>query len=207
MARMPAHLGKLVCGLAERRGVKKSSIDDRIKACADLVNSMPDRPWLIWCDLNAEGEAITAALTDALEVEGANKTEVKTERLLGFCEGRPRVLVTKPKVASFGMNWQHCHSMVFLGLNDSFEQLFQAIRRCWRFGQVNPVDVYMIASELEGAVVANLKAKEQRYDQMAANMVEHMRGFSESIMRGGRQAVSTYEPKIPMELPRWMVSA
>jgi hypothetical protein len=192
--------------MADRRGVKKESIADRVKTAADLVNSMPDRAWLVWCDMNAEGESLTHAIADSLEVAGRHEVEIKAQRLLGFCEGNPRVLVTKPKVASFGMNWQHCHSMVFVGLNDSFEQLFQAIRRCWRFGQEKPVDVYMISSELEGAVVANLKAKEAKYDMMAANMVEHMRGFSESIIRGGRQAVSTYEPTQIMELPRWMAS-
>lgn len=190
--------------MAERRGVKKDSIDGRVKACADLVNSQKDRSWLVWCDLNAEGLALTAACAQSLEVAGAHSTDVKVDRLLGFCKGKPRVLVTKPKVASFGMNWQHCYSMVFVGLNDSFEQLFQAIRRCWRFGQTRPVDVYLIASELEGAVVANLQAKEARYDAMAAAMIEHMHGFSEMAIRGGRQSVSVYEPKIRMELPAWL---
>lgn len=190
--------------MQERRGVKRDSIDARVKAAADLVNAHRDRSWLVWCDLNAEGDALTKALADALEVAGAHSTEVKTDRLLGFCERRPRVLVTKPKVASFGMNWQHCHSMVFVGLNDSFEQLFQAIRRCWRFGQALPVDVYLIASELEGAVVANLRAKEEKYERMAEALAGHMRGFSEALVRGGRIATSTYEPTVKMELPAWM---
>ena len=190
--------------MEDRRAVKRASIGDRVKVASDLVNSMPDKAWLVWCDLNDEGIALTSAINDALEVAGAHKTEVKTERLIGFTTSKPRVLVTKPKVASFGMNWQHCNAMVFVGLNDSFEQLFQAIRRCWRFGQTQPVDVYMIASELEGAVVANLREKERKYDIMAAQMVTHMRGFSEKSIRGGRVATSTYEPKMRMELPQWM---
>lgn len=190
--------------MQERRDVKKESTGDRVKAVADLVNAHADRAWLIWCDLNAEGESLTAAINDALEVAGRHTTEIKSERLLGFIEGNPRVLVTKPKVGAYGLNYQHCHAMAFCGLNDSFEQLFQAIRRCWRFGQTHPVDVYMIASELEGAVVANLREKERKYDVMAAAMIEHMKGFSENAIRGGRQVVSTYEPKIKMELPIWM---
>jgi hypothetical protein len=192
--------------MQERRSVKRDSLDDRVKACADLVNSMPDRAWLVWCDLNDEGLALAKAIDGALEVAGAHKTEVKAERLLGFCQFKPRVLVTKPKVASFGMNWQHCHSMAFVGLNDSFEQLFQAIRRCYRFGQTMPVDVYLIAAELEGAVVANLKAKEARYDAMASAMIEHMREFSQKAIRAGRVTASTYEPTKIMELPSWMAA-
>lgn len=190
--------------MQERRGVKKDSIDARVKAVADLVNSKRDRSWLIWCDLNLEGEALTASIADALEVAGRHTPEIKSDRLLGFIKSRPRNLVTKPKVGAWGMNYQHCYSMAFCGLNDSFEQLFQAIRRCWRFGQTMPVDVYLVASELEGAVVANLREKERRYDVMADAMIAHMNDFNKAAIRGGRQAVSTYEPKIMMELPRWM---
>jgi hypothetical protein len=192
--------------MQERRAVKKDSIDDRVLAVAHLVNSQPDRPWLVWCDLNAEGEALAKALSDSLEVAGSHSPDLKTIRLLGFVKGNPRVLVTKPKIGGWGMNWAHCADMVFVGLNDSFESLFQSIRRCWRFGQTKPVNVYLVASEFEGAVVANLKAKEQRYDRMAEAMVDHMRGFSEAQIRGGRQTASTYEPKIRMELPTWMTA-
>ncbi len=176
--------------MAERRSVKKESITDRVKAAADLVNAHSDRPWLIWCDLNAEADALVSAIDGAVQVQGSDTPEEKASRLLGFCQSSPRVLVTKPKIASFGLNWQHCSDMVFVGLNDSFEQLFQAIRRCWRFGQTNPVNVYMIASELEGAVVANLRDKERRYDLMAEAMVKHMRDLSTAAIRGGRQVVS-----------------
>lgn len=212
---VPADYAPQECGMlfpmeartmAERRSVKRSTIARRVAAAAQIINAHPDRPWLVWCDLNAEGEAITSALADALEVAGSHSIEVKTDRLLGFCRGAPRVLVTKPKVASFGMNWQHCADMVFVGLNDSFEQLFQAVRRCWRFGQTNPVNVYLIASELEGAVVANLREKERKYDQMAQSMVEHMRGFSGADIRGGRVSTTTYEPTLTMELPSWMAA-
>lgn len=190
--------------MQERLGVRRDTVTERVKAAADLVNAHPDRPWLLWCQFNTEAEALVRAIDGAVQVQGSDKRETKAANLLGFCVGRPRVLVTKPKIAGHGLNWQHAASMVFVGLNDSFEQLFQAIRRCWRFGQTRPVDVYLIASELEGAVVANLRAKEARYEAMAAAMVEHMRGFSQAAVRGGRVAVSTYHPAKKMELPAWM---
>jgi len=190
--------------MAERREVKRDTIIDRVKIAADLVNSKPDESWLVWCDLNHEGELLAKAIHGALEVAGRHSTEIKTDRLLGFCNGSPRVLVTKPKVASFGMNWQHCANMVFVGLNDSFEQFFQSVRRCWRFGQLRPVNVYMVASELEGAVVANLCRKERIHNLMSLAMIDYMKSFSEHEIRGGRQAVSTYEPKVRMTLPSWL---
>ena len=190
--------------LQERLGARRDSIDERVKAAADIVNAQPDRPWLVWCNLNAEADALVAAIPDAKQVRGADDPDLKSSRLLGFVDGTPRVLVTKPSIGGFGMNWQHCGDMVFVGLNDSFEQLFQAVRRCWRFGRSGPVNAYFIASELEGAVVANVAAKEARFENMLDAMAEHMRAFSTQEIRGGRRQVSTYNPQTKMELPEWL---
>lgn len=192
--------------MQERLAVKRESVDDRVKAAADLVNANPDKPWLIWCHLNTEADAVARAIDGCVNVQGSDAPETKAKHLLGFAEGSPRILVTKTKIGGWGMNWQHCQDMIFVGLNDSFEQLFQAIRRCWRFGQDKPVNVYLIASELEGAVVSNLREKEKKYESMAAAMISHMRGFNEAAIRAGRQTVSVYEPKIKMELPSWMAA-
>ncbi len=163
------------------------------------------RPILVWCILNSEQDALEKAFGDrCFSVRGADAPEKKILSIKGWLRGERPVLISKPTIMGWGLNFQHCNAMVFVGLNDSFEQLFQSIRRCWRFGQTRPVDVYLIASELEGAVVANLRAKEAKYDQMANAMVEHMRGFSEAVIRGGRQSVSSYNPTIKMELPAWM---
>jgi hypothetical protein len=124
--------------MQERLAVRRDSIPERVAAAAAIVNAQPDRPWLCWCHLNAEADALRAAIPHSVEVRGSDPAELKASRLLGFCRGEPRVLITKPKVAGWGMNWQHCSDMVFVGLNDSFEQLYQAIRRCWRFGQSRP---------------------------------------------------------------------
>jgi hypothetical protein len=191
--------------MQERLAARRDSIAERIKAASDIVNAQPDKPWLIWCNLNAEADALTKAIKDAVEVRGSDLPDTKAKRLLGFAHGEPRVMVSKPSIAGWGMNWQHCADMVFVGLNDSFEQLYQATRRCWRFGQTKPVNVYMVASELEGAVVSNLEAKERAFEAMGEAMAEHMRDLVRAEVRGDKGR-SIYEPKKKMEVPSWLVA-
>jgi hypothetical protein len=190
--------------LQERLRARKDSISERVAAAVEIVATKPDEPWLVWCNLNAEANAIAAAIPGAVNVQGSDKVEHKTGNLLGFCRQQPRVLVSKPSIAGRGMNWQHCGNMVFVGLNDSFEQLFQAVRRCWRFGQTREVNAYLIASELEGAVVKNLQNKERKYEAMADAMAAHMIDLCRTEIRGGRVATTTYEPNRSMELPAWL---
>lgn len=161
--------------LSERLQARRDSIEARVAAAAKIVNAHHDRPWLVWCNLNAEEEALVRAIPGSVAVRGTDDRDTKAERLLGFCNGAPRVLITKPSVAGFGMNWQHCADIVFVGLNDSFEQLYQAIRRCWRFGQSKPVTAHLVASELEGAVVANLDAKEAAFEAMQRALSAQLR--------------------------------
>lgn len=191
--------------LQERLAARRDSIAERVAAAAEIVASKPNEPWLIWCNLNAEAEALTRLISGAVNVQGSDPVDYKTRNLLGFAHGRVNRLVTKPSIAGRGMNWQRCANMVFVGLNDSFEQLFQALRRCWRFGQTRPVNAYLIASELEGAVVANLREKERKYDAMAAAMAEHMKDLCAAQIRGGRQQQSNYQPTRSMELPEWLM--
>lgn len=202
--------------LSERIGARRDSVDARVKAAAEIVNAAPDRPWLIWGNLNAETEALAKLIPDAVEVRGPDKPRLKTKRLLGFLTGEPRVLVSKPSIAGFGMNWQHCADMVFVGLNDSWEQLYQAIRRCWRFGQTQPVTVYLIASELEGNVVANLEAKEAAAEAMAEAMAEHMRELfrqeAANDEAGGHVAAPHPDAvpasnRQPMRIPEWLMAS
>jgi superfamily II DNA or RNA helicase len=190
--------------LQERISARKNTIVERVQSAADIVATAPDEPWLIWCNLNAEADAIVKAISGAVNVQGSDKPETKTRHLLGFVRGEPRILVSKQSIAGRGMNWQHANRMIFVGLNDSFEQLFQAVRRCWRFGQTRDVHCYLIASDLEGAVVANLQAKERKYDQMAAAMADHMKDLCIAHLRGGRQQISTYEANQTMRLPTWL---
>lgn len=190
--------------LQERLAARRSSIDERIAAAVGIVAQKPDEPWLIWCNLNAEADALAKAIPGAVNVQGSDKPDVKTRNLLGFVTGAPRILVSKQSIAGRGMNYQHCANMIAVGLNDSFEQLYQAVRRCWRFGQSRDVHCYLIASDMEGAVVANLQAKERKHDEMAAAMVAHMSDLCKANVKGGRRAVSVYAPKQKMEIPTWL---
>lgn len=189
--------------LQERRAASRSSVQDRVDAAVNLIDAEPGEQWLVWCNLNDEADALVESITGAVEVRGTDDPEDKANRMLAFADGDIKYMITKPKIAGFGMNWQTCSRIIFVGLNDSFEQVFQAIRRCWRFGQNRPVDVYMIAAETEGAVVANLEAKEEAYDHMAAQMVDHMKDLNKRALRG-RESRTAIEHTKSMELPSWM---
>jgi hypothetical protein len=192
--------------LGERIGVRKDTAEARVMAAVEIVTREPDEPWLIWCNLNSEADAIERLLPAALQVAGRDPVEQKITRLLGFKDGQPLHLVSKPSLAGHGMNYQHCARMAFVGLTDSFEQVYQAIRRCWRFGQARPVDVYFIASELEGAVVANLKRKELAFDKMLDAMSGHMRDLMREQVIGGRNASAAYNPQVRMRVPEWLTA-
>jgi len=192
--------------LQERIGARKSSVSGRVERAAAIVASAPEESWLVWCNLNSEADALVRAISGAVNVRGSDSIEHKTKTLLGFARGTPRVLVTKPTIAGRGMNWQHCNRMVFVGLNDSFESLFQALRRCWRFGQMRPVRAYLLASELEGAVVANLQNKERKYERMADAMVAQMKDLSAAAIHSARRPRTPYDPQIYMEAPPWLAA-
>ena len=135
-------------------------------------------PFVVWCNLNGESAALTKAIPGAIEVTGSDTPEHKEAALLAFSQGRARVIVSKPTIAGFGLNWQHCRQMVFVGLTDSYEQIYQATRRCWRFGQTQPVNVYIVTAESEGAVVRNIARKEAQADEMFASIVAHTASLS-----------------------------
>jgi hypothetical protein len=159
--------------LTERRAARRASLADRVAVTAGLINESTDT-WLVWCDLNAESEALTRAIDGAVEVRGTDTLERKEAALESFSAGGIRCLVTKPSIAGWGMNWQHCANVAFVGLSDSYEAYYQAVRRCWRFGQRREVNVYVIASEAEGSVVANIERKERQAASMFENIVSHM---------------------------------
>jgi len=163
-------------GLLDRRRARSKSMDERVSKAADIANSI-DGPVLIWCDLNKESEALTKAITGAVEVRGSHSAEYKEENLNGFSDGSVHKLVSKPSIAGWGMNWQHCNNMVFVGLSDSYEQYYQAMRRCWRYGQKNPVNIYIITAKTEGAVLANIQRKQAQSDQMFEGIIQHMKDY------------------------------
>lgn len=193
--------------LQERQSARRDSIGDRVKACADLVNST-DRPFLVWCNLNAESEALAAAIPEAIEVKGSDTDDHKEKAIVGFLEGKYRVMVSKPRIAGLGLNLQHCSDMAFVGLSDSYEQLYQSIRRCWRFGQLNPVDVHVITAETEGAVVSNIKRKEREAEDTYNSMIEHMKDLNAAALHGGSTRNKTdYAPRMSLSIPNWLEAA
>lgn len=179
-------------GLAERRKAQRESVEARCKALADLVNSEPDEPWLIWCHLNDEAALLTELIPGAVNVQGSDSAESKAKNLLGFAHGDVRVLVSKPKIAGFGMNWQHCARMAFVGLDDSFEKFYQAVRRCYRFGQKRSVKVHLFTAENEGQILANLKRKEEAHHEMSAQMIGHMKDIMNHELQGQQNIVDEY---------------
>lgn len=185
--------------MQERLAARRDTVDERVNLAVQMTPT--DRPFVWWCNLNSESEALAKRIPGAVETRGSDSDDVKEKKLTDFSEGRTRVLVTKPSVAGFGMNWQHCADTGFVGLNDSFEQVFQSIRRFWRFGQTKPVNVHFIAAETEGAVVANLRRKEADADRMAASMVLHMADMSAEAVHGTTRVIPDYNPTQPMELP------
>lgn len=160
--------------LDERRLARKTSIKSRTMVAADLINQNGHKPWLVWCNLNDESKIATNLINHAVEITGSHELEYKEEKMMAFSSGNIPVLVTKPKIAGFGMNWQHCSDVVFLGLSDSYESFYQAIRRCWRFGQTMPVTAHIITADIEGAVVENIRRKEVDAEKMHREMVDNM---------------------------------
>lgn len=191
--------------MQERMAARRSTVDDRVAKAAAVTPS--EGPFVWWCNLNAESEGLARAIPGAVEVRGSDSEADKERKLIDFSEGRIRVLVTKPSICGFGMNWQHCCETGFVGLNDSFEQVYQAQRRFWRFGQTKPVTVHFIAAETEGAVVANLKRKEADADRMAAAMVLHMADLSTKAVRGQVRDRPNYSPQQSVKLPSWLETA
>lgn len=189
--------------LSDRRAARKASLDARVARCVERANA-DGESWVVWCDLNAESDALARAINGAVEVRGADEIEEKEERLRAFAEGRARVIVTKPSIAGFGLNWQHCARMAFVGVTDSWEAYYQAVRRCWRFGQRRPVEVHIFTSELEGAVVANLKRKEADALRMAEELSTETRAVVRAEVCGQRRLVNDYAPSRRMEVPSWL---
>jgi len=191
--------------LQERIAARRATVTDRVALAASVTPT--DRPFVWWCNLNSESEALAKAIPGAVETKGSDPDDVKERKLLDFSEGRTRVLVSKPAVCGFGMNWQHCADTGFVGLNDSFEQFYQAIRRFWRFGQTRAVNCHIIAAEIEGATVANIRRKEADAERMAAAMVMHMADLSTQAVRGMVRDRPNYDPQQPIQLPAFMEAA
>ena len=188
--------------LTERRQARKDSLELRCGKAAELVNNS-DEQWLVWCDLNDESHKLHELINESVEVQGSDKDTHKSKSMLDFSNGDIKCLVTKPKIAGFGMNWQNCHNMIFTGLSDSYEQYYQALRRCWRFGQKEQVNVYIIISAKEGCVKENIERKQTDFLKMQSEMTELTKEITKKELKSTCRISTPYEPHITMILPQW----
>lgn len=187
--------------LDERREARRASLDGRVAECAALVNQS-DEPWILWCDFNAEGDALEKAIPGSVQIAGSDTPEHKEQSMLNFADGKIRVLITKPSLAGFGMNWQHCNNVAFVGLSDSFEQFYQAVRRCWRFGQDKDVTVHIFTSTAEGSVVRNIQRKEKDAQKLSEGMTKHMQAYTSAEIKQQSREVAEYKTQSKSG-PKW----
>lgn len=191
--------------LSERRRARRSSLEDRCKLAAKIANSTNEQV-LVWCDLNDESALLSKLIDRSAEVKGSDSNEHKTDTMMGFSNGSVKCLVSKPSIAGWGMNWQNCHEAIFVGLSDSFESYYQAVRRCWRFGQTHPVNVHIVISDAEGAVKANIERKQSDAERMTQELVKYTQKILESDIRSTKRITETYYAREKMEVPEWLVA-
>lgn len=200
-------------GITQRASVRKDTLDARVRAAIDLICAEPVEQWIVWTGRNDESTAMAEGVADALpgaivaEVVGADDADYKAEQLAAFASGDVQVLVTKPSIAGAGLNFQTCARMVFVGLGDSYEQYYQAIRRCWRFGQARPVDVHIVVSDAEAVIVQNVRAKESVARATTDGLIAAIAAENRRELYAGTSKGDSYEPTRPLTLPDWIRSA
>jgi len=180
-------------GLRQERDERRRTIEERCELVAELVDH--DRPAVVWCHLNIEGDKLEKAIPDAVQVKGSTSDNAKEEAYRAFAAGEVRVLVIKPKIGAWGLNWQHCNHVVTFATH-SYEQFYQSVRRCWRFGQEKPVTVDIVATTGEKYVRENMMRKAAAATEMFAELVKHMND-SMKIKRTNNAQTAT-------EVPKWL---
>ena len=163
-------------GVQDRTAIRKATTAARVAKTVEMCNA-DDEPWIVWCGLNAESEAAAAGIRGAVEVTGSMPDDEKERNILAFVNGEARVLVSKPDICGFGMNFQRCAQVAFLGLSDSYEAYYQAIRRCHRFGQTRRVKVRIVVADVEEEIVANVKRKEVEAQSLGRKIVDAVRDY------------------------------
>ncbi len=189
--------------LQERARARRESLEERAKTACEIANSSNEQQ-LVWCDYNAESELLSKNINGAVEVKGSDSDEHKIRAMLGFANGDIRVLVSKPSICGYGMNWQNCNNEIFVGLSDSFEKYYQAIRRCWRFGQDKPVNAYIVVSEAEGAVKDNIERKQKQAQEFMNKLAKRTKNALLADINRTAKTMTSYIPTERMELPSWI---
>lgn len=190
--------------LEERRSARKESMEERTDRACEIVKSGINDQWLVWCDYNDESSVLKKKIEHCVEVKGSDEPEYKAQASLQFADGEIHALVSKPSIFGFGSNFQSCHNMIFCGLSDSYERFYQAVRRCWRFGQKHPVNVYIILSEKELNVLDNITRKQKQMDEMEKQMTALMREVTLSEIHHTTRITTEYIPKKEAEVPAWI---
>lgn len=189
--------------LHEQRATRRATIGERVSIMADIVNPS-DEPWSVWCQLNDESKDAAAALFGAKEITGSQRDEEKEQLLNDFTDGVLQKVVTKSLIAGYGLNWQHCCKVGLLGIGHSYEQEYQLIRRHFRFGQTNPVDVYRVISDRDGGILENQERKHAQHQQLITGMVQAVSEQTRVEICGAKRDVTEYLPQQKLELPTWL---
>ncbi len=179
--------------LEEQRAEKRSTLRPRCEAAAAIASK--STPSIAWCHLNAEGDLLERLIPDSVQVSGDDSEQVREEKFLAFVNGQAKTLITKPKIGGFGLNFQHCANMTFFP-SHSFEQAYQCIRRCWRFGQTKPVNVTMVLTPGETRVLQNLKRKSDAASRMFDNLIEMMHKAEKLSVSNGADTQT--------RVPKWL---
>lgn len=193
--------------LGDQRAARRGTLESRCRVAADVVNALPDgEQAIVWCDLNVESEWLNRNIRGAEEVTGSQSDDEKEAAIARFLSRQSRVLISKASICGWGLNLQQVRTVAFCGVSHSFEQFYQAVRRCWRFGQLFQVDVHVISSELEGRVVENLKAKQRKAEELSNETRGYVRRYiREMVAAQGRQTIP-YEATKRVEWPHWLRS-
>jgi len=192
-------------GIQDRTAVRHQTLDARVRGAVELTDANPSEPWIAWRGLIEEGRAMARLLGDrAILVEGPMSPEEKAEKLERFIDTENAVLITAPRIAGFGLNFQHCAKQVFVGLNDSYEQYYQCVRRSWRFGQTRPVTAYIVLSEIEQAIHENVLRKEREAAEMAQELIAHVASYEREELMGAAPNGYSYDAREEMALPTWL---
>lgn len=189
--------------LTERRNARRDSLEARCQKAAELVNNS-DEQFIVWCDLNIEQKRLSELIADNVSVQGSTSNKLKIDHETDWREGRVQALISKPSIFGYGLNWQHCHNIIFTGLSDSYEQYYQALRRCWRFGQVHDVNVYIIISAREGCVKENIERKDHDFKRMQDEMIKLTKEITKKELRKTCRISTPYNPAVKLVLPDWL---
>jgi DNA modification methylase len=182
-------------GIQDRQRVRRATIADRVNLSADLINDS-DEQWVAWVGLDDEGRELEKLVNDCILVEGRHSLDYKTEAIESFLRGDVKVMITKRKIAGFGLNMQNCHNAVYVGLSDSFEKYYQSVRRFWRFGQDKEVNIHVVMSDIEDVVWQNVQRKETEANRLMEKLIDNIAEFEKAEIGNQANTTFAYQSKI-----------